>query len=98
MLIREADQGGADQQFVRQRIHELAEIRDHIVVPGHVAVDKVRDAGQDEHRQGGVEMALEVQVQQHQEHRDHHHPGHGQLIGCIHGVSSSYRTPTSSPS
>ena len=38
------------QYLVRQRVHELAEVGDLMVVPGDVAVQRVRQARDDEHR------------------------------------------------
>ena len=91
--------GGDHQQLPHQGVHEPAKIRNLIVMPGHIPVHKVRNAGQDEHGQGGQQVAGEIQIEQDDEHGDEHHPDHGQLVRGIHASASSLSmTPMSSPS
>jgi hypothetical protein len=67
MLIREADQGGADQQFVRQRIHELTEIRHQVPASGDMAVQSVRQAGHHKDHQGDHPVGRDLIHQQKQQ-------------------------------
>ena len=98
-LLHEAAQRRHHKALVRQRIHELAEVGDLIIVPGDVAVGKVRQAGHDVHAQRPIPAAGKVHIHQHQKHRDHQHTADGQIVGHIfrHGFTPLFLPPVRRP-
>ena len=92
---------GDDQQLVRQRVKELAEVGDLVVVPGDVAVHKVGQACHDKESEGqklepGVGRA---QKQSRHERGDHHHT-HDRDFTCschVQSASLPMNSPSSAP-
>ena len=82
--LDEVAHGRHDEHLVRQRVHELAEIRDLVVVAGDVAVHEIREARDHEHAEGGAARIGEIQIQDHKKYGDERHPRKGELIGSRH--------------
>ena len=49
--LTEHDHGRNGQKLIRQGIQELTEIADLVILSGNIAIDKIRQAGNDEHSQ-----------------------------------------------
>ena len=84
-VFHEPAQRGHDEALVRERIHELAEVRDLIIVPGDVPVGEVGQARDDVHGQRHIAAAREAPVQDHQKHGDHQYAGDCQFVCGCHG-------------
>ena len=78
-VLDEEAHGRQHQHFIRQRVHKFAEIGDLVVMPGNVAVSKVRQAGDNVNCQCPDHVA---RVGQSQEYGDQNDTGYGYLICC----------------
>src|SRR4051794_15708744 len=83
---RETDEGHAGQRLVRDRVGDLAEVRDQVVLAREVAVDLVRDRGEREEDVGNPTPAGRVAVVDQQgpsEEGHHEDPQRRERIGDV---------------
>ena len=93
---RETDEDGADQDLVRQRIHQFAEISHKPVFPGDVAVQPVGDGSQGEKAErDGLGIREDYEQAGHDGDR-HGEPCQGKLVGKIHTSPSRTAVPVTS--
>ena len=82
------------QQFVRERVEELADVADPVVAPGQIPVENVRQKGKDKDGEGGDGPPLQEQAGKNPDHYD---PQRGQYVRYMphqYPMSSTYSVRT----
>ena len=93
LMRGEADERGSGQNFVGQRIHELAEISHEVLPPGDLAIEPVRESGHHEQRKGSGKAVGKVHRKADNKNCGESEPRERQAVREIHANAASGKNP-----